>query len=62
MHFNDYCIGVSNFYQKNTYYYYSGIYLFNGLVKKDSNDKGYEIIQLTELGYKYYEYIILNES
>lgn len=60
-HFNHYCNGVSNSYMENTYIYYSGIYLFCGLAKKITKN-GIEVIQLTELGFNYYKYIISIDS
>lgn len=53
-------IGVSDSYCKTIYHRYSKIYLYNNLLQKENDENGNEMLQLTKLGYEYYNYLLTN--
>ena len=61
-HIGVFSIGVSNSYDKNTYYYYSNIFLKNNILEKVYGEASEELIRLSKYGADYYNYTILNEQ
>jgi len=56
-------VGVSKSYLSLAYYYYSNIYIQNGILEKAINDaNGEEILRLSKFGADYYNYIVLNDE